>query len=62
MRTLGEWYDVKVRFDRESTAAMLFSIETRRYEDIDSVLRILESTKKVSFTRKGNMIEVRSNL
>lgn len=62
MRTLGEWYDVKVRFDRENTAAMLFSIETKRYEDIDSVLRILESTKKVSFTRKGNMIEVRSNL
>ena len=62
MRALGEWYDVKVRFDRENTAAMLFSIETKRYEDIDSVLRILESTKKVSFTRKGNMIEVRSNL
>lgn len=41
---------------------MLFSIETKRYEDIDSVLRILESTRKVSFKRKNQLIEIKSNL
>ncbi len=62
MKALGEWYDVGVLFDNKSTGDMLFSIETKRYEDIDSVLTILESTKKVKFTRKDNMIQVKSNL
>jgi putative anti-sigma factor len=62
MKTLGEWYDVGVLFDSKNTGDMLFSIETKRYEDIDSVLTILESTKKVKFTRKDNMIQVKSNL
>lgn len=62
MRTLEEWYDVRVLFDRKSTENMLFSVETKRYKSIDSVLNILESTKKVSFIKKGDMIEVKSNL
>ena len=49
-------------FDQKSTGDMLFSIETKRYEDIDSVLRILESTRKVSFKRKNQLIEIKSNL
>lgn len=62
METLCDWYDLEVQFDQKSTGDMLFSIETKRYEDIDSVLRILESTRKVSFKRKNQLIEIKSNL
>lgn len=61
MKTLGEWYDVDVQFDDKRTGDMVFSIETKRYGDIAGVLEILESTKKVSFTRVDNLIKVKSN-
>ncbi|MCB6974743.1 MULTISPECIES: FecR family protein [Butyricimonas] len=61
MRALSDWYDVTVRFNDRDLGSMLFSMETKRYEDIDSVLEILENTKKICFVKKDDVIEVRRN-
>ena len=61
MRALSDWYDVTVRFNDRDLGSMLFSVETKRYEDIDSVLEILENTKKICFVKKDDVIEVRRN-
>ena len=61
MRALSDWYGVTVRFNDRDLGSMLFSVETKRYEDIDSVLEILENTKKICFVKKDDVIEVRRN-
>lgn len=62
METLGKWYGLEIEFEEDQLGTMLFSVETKRYGDIDSVLKIIESTGKVSFTEKNNAIKVKRHL
>lgn len=61
MLSIGEWYGVEIRFEDEVSRNMVFSVETERYETIDSVLRIIESTEKVHFIRGDNHLTVKCN-
>ncbi|WP_421918822.1 FecR family protein [Marinifilum sp.] len=58
MEKLERWYNVKVFFMNQSVANKRFSVEVKRYEDINKILDILSRTEKVNFKIKSNIITV----
>lgn len=58
MEKLERWYDIKVFFSNQSVINKRFSVEVKRYEDINKILDILSKTKKVNFEIKSNIITV----
>lgn len=58
MEKLERWYDIKVFYQNQSIQNKRFSIEVKRYEDIEDVLNLLSKTNKVNFDIKENTILV----
>lgn len=55
---LARWYDVDVLYMNPEVKEFRFSVEMKRYEDIDTVLRKIGYTRKVKFGIKGRTITV----
>lgn len=58
MDKLGRWYDVKIFYKQANLQDKRFSVEMKRYENIQKMLDILAKTNKVKFEIKGNVITV----
>jgi ferric-dicitrate binding protein FerR (iron transport regulator) len=61
METLSLWYDVEVRFKDTHLADLHFSGNISRYEQIDVVLRAIESTVDIHCQLQGHRIEIEPN-
>lgn len=58
MDDLARWYDVEVLYMNQEVKDLRFSMEMKRYEDINTVLRKIGYTRKAKFTVKGRTIAV----
>jgi ferric-dicitrate binding protein FerR (iron transport regulator) len=58
MEKLERWYGIKVFYMNQSVKEKRFSVEMKRYAQIEDVLNILERTKKVKFDVKSNTVTV----
>lgn len=55
---LARWYDVEVFYVNPELKELCFSMEMKRYENINTVLQKIEYTRKVRFSIKGRTIMV----
>ena len=55
---LGRWYEVSFFFSKESLKQLKFTGAFRKYNDIDYILFLIESTTNVTFKVNGNVITV----
>lgn len=58
LKHLARWYDLEVEFLQESLKGLRFSLELKRYHDIDDVLRKIAYTRKVKFCIEGRTLKV----
>jgi len=59
MYDLARWYDVKIFFANTSVKEARFSIDVLRYNEIESILSLIEGTGDASFEIKDNIITVK---
>ena len=59
LNELSRWYNVDVFFENQSAREERFSVDTRRHDDFEEVLRLIERTGTVKMTIKGNRIFVK---
>lgn len=55
---LGRWYNVHVFFQNSELKDMCFSVEIKRYEHIETILRRIAQTDKVKFDIKDKTVNV----
>ena len=55
---MARWYNVNVFYMNPALKEMKFSVEIRRYGDINEILRRIEQTKRVKFEIKDRTINV----
>lgn len=60
-KDLSRWYNVEVSYADEEVKGLKFNIDIRRYSDFDTILEILELTKKVKFEIYGNKVIIGKN-
>lgn len=48
-KKLSRWYDVEVEFKNQALKNKLFSIEVKRYQNLNKILEILKSTEKIDY-------------
>ena len=58
MRNITRWYDVEVKFERESLKKVVFTGDMKKYEDLRDVLEFIELTSETHFLIEGNKIIV----
>lgn len=58
-RKLSHWYDFEYSFDDARTSALLLVGEMPMYDDIERILKLIESSGQVDIERKGKKIHVR---
>ncbi len=58
LKRLARWYDLEVEFVQESLKDMRFSLELKRYHDIEDILRKIAYTQKVRFVIEGRKVKV----
>ncbi|MCU4156327.1 FecR family protein [Carboxylicivirga sp. A043] len=58
MRSLSRWYGVEVRYQDDVIKDLHFSIDVKRYENLNDILTKLEVTEKIYFTINGSEILV----
>lgn len=58
LRTLSRWYDVEIFYMNEKCKDILFTGDVKRYNDFNSILKIIEITNLVRFKAKGRTITV----
>ena len=58
MGTLSRWYDVEVFYVNEGAKELHFTGHLKRYDDIDVILRAIESAVDVTFSVNGRMVSV----
>lgn len=58
MNDLARWYDVEVFYTNPELKMLRFSVEMKRYEEINTVLRKIQYTGKVRFDIQGRTIIV----
>ena len=59
MEQLSRWYNVEVFYECEATKQLIFNGIADRFNNIQDVLTLLESTQTVKFNLKGNTITVK---
>lgn len=57
-RKLSRWYNVDIVFSDASLRSIRFTGRLRRYDDMNSLLNIIESTARVVFTQQGLQVFV----
>ena len=55
---MARWYNVNIFYVNPTLKKMKFSVEIKRYEDINEILRRIEQTKRVKFEIKDRTINV----
>ena len=55
---MARWYNVNIFYMNPALKEMKFSVEIRRYGDINEILRRIEQTKRVKFEIKDRTINV----
>ena len=55
---MARWYNVNIFYVNPTLKKMKFSVEIKRYEDINEILRRIEQTKRVKFEKKDRTINV----
>ena len=55
---MARWYNVTIFYVNPTLKKMKFSVEIKRYEDINEILRRIEQTKRVKFEIKDRTINV----
>ncbi len=55
---LSRWYDVNIVFNDEALKKLRYSVETKRYNNIQDILTKIEKTQKVKFIIQGKSIYV----
>ena len=55
---LARWYDVHVFYQNAELKMMLFSVEIKRYEHIDTILRRIVETNRVRFNVNNRTVNV----
>ena len=58
MDALARWYDVHVFFQNPRMKDDRYSVEIRRYEEIDTILRRMAETNRVKFSVNGRTVSV----
>ena len=58
LKDVGRWYSLDVFFTREETRALPFSLNMKKHGSIADVLRLLQETGKVRFSRDDHAITV----
>ena len=58
MDALARWYDVHVFFQNPRMKNDRYSVEIRRYEEIDTILRRIAETNRVKFSVNGKTVSV----
>lgn len=58
LEDMSRWYDVNVFYVNPNLKNLRFNMEIKRYENIETVLKRLEQTRKVRFDVKDNAIYV----
>ncbi|WP_316834660.1 FecR family protein [Pedobacter nutrimenti] len=58
MKQISRWYDVEVVFENNNTAHLSFGGSISKYEDLSSVLHMLELTGDVKFKLEGREVTV----
>lgn len=61
LNSLSRWYNFDVRYESEDLKFYEFGINVNKYESIDPLLNILESTGKFGFEIHDNVIYVKKN-
>lgn len=56
MISLSRWYGVTVTYQDEVIKDLHFSMDVKRYEHLDDILKMLEVTEKIYFTINGSEI------
>lgn len=59
LNELARWYNVNVFFENSSVRDERFSVDTRRHENFEEVLRLIEQTRAVQIEVKGNNVFVK---
>ncbi|MCU4174654.1 FecR family protein [Carboxylicivirga sp. N1Y90] len=52
MKPVSRWYGVNIEYDAEDIKNMPFSVDVKRYEDLQTILKMLEATQKIKFELK----------
>lgn len=52
MKSVGRWYGVDIKYDAEDIKHMPFSVDVKRYGDLQTILKMLEATQKIKFELK----------
>ena len=55
---MARWYNVNIFYQNPTLKTMRFSVEIKRYENINEILRRIEQTKRVKFEIKDRTINV----
>ena len=55
---LSRWYDVDIVFEDEELKKLRFSVEMKRYDEIQDLLTKIEKTRKVKFLIQGKAVRV----
>lgn len=55
---LADWYGFRPEYVRPYAKGQRFSVELRRYGNVDDVLRFIEETGVVRFERRGTLVKV----
>lgn len=58
LEDMARWYNVNIFYVNPGLKSMQFSVEIKRYENIDGILRRIEQTKRVKFDVKDRTISV----
>ena len=61
MRKLSRWYNVDVEYGDETDTLLHFTGRIQRYENINSILHLIELTDKVKFILRSDKLLVSSN-
>ena len=55
---LSQWYDVNIIFNDEALKQLRYSVEMKRYNNIQDLLTKIEKTQKVKFLIQGKSIYI----
>ncbi|WP_167610848.1 FecR family protein [Maribellus sediminis] len=61
MRNLSRWYGINYQFESERLKDIKYSINVEKYENLSSILELIEATGKVKFTIEDNTVTVNIN-
>ena len=61
MRALSRWYKIDCSFDDDELKGLKFSIDVKKYEDLSTILKMIETTDKVKFEISDKDVTVLQN-